>query len=78
MGIVAVVAISAVPLIRIGITCMFLYLISGLAEVVADEKIVYVLEQMGDSCKVLFASVASVVVMLIIGFTITMRIGIPT
>ena len=78
LGIVAVVAISAVPLIRIGITCMFLYLISGLAEVVADEKIVYVLEQMGDSCKVLFASVASVVVMLIIGFTITMRIGIPT
>ena len=78
LGIVAVVVISAVPLIRIGITCMFLYIISGLAEVVADEKIVYVLEQMGDSCKVLFASVASVVVMLIIGFTIAMKIGTPT
>lgn len=77
LGIIAVIGIAAVPLIRIGITCMFLYLISGLAEVVADEKIVYVIEQMGDSCKVLLAAVASVVVMLIIGFTITMKIGVP-
>lgn len=78
LGIFAVLAISIAPLIKIGITCIFIYLLSGLAEVVADEKIVYVLEQMGDSCKVLLASVSSVVVMLIIGFTITMKIGISS
>ena len=78
LGIFAVLTISIVPLIKIGITCLFIYLLSGLAEVVADEKIVLVLEQMGDSCKVLLASVSSVVVMLIIGFTITMKLGIST
>lgn len=77
LGVFAVIAIAITPIIRIGITCMFLYFISGLAEVVADEKIVYVLEQMGDSCKVLLAAVSSVVVMLIIGITITMKIGVP-
>ena len=44
---------------------------------VSDNKIVYVLEQMGDSCKVLLAAVATVTVMLIIGFTIAMKIGVP-
>ena len=72
---IGVIFISAVPLIRIGITTLLFYLISGLAEAVADKKIVYVIEQMGDSCKVLFASIATVVMMLIIGITITMRIG---
>ena len=75
LGMIGVIFISAVPLIRIGITTLLFYLISGLAEAVADKKIVYVIEQMGDSCKVLFASIATVVMMLIIGITITMRIG---
>lgn len=75
LGIVAVFVIGVVPIIKIGIVTMFIYLISGIAEIVADQKIVYVLEQMGDSCKVLLASIASVSMMLIIGFTITMRIG---
>ena len=75
LGMIGVIFIAAVPLIRIGITTLLFYLISGLAEAVADKKIVYVIEQMGDSCKVLFASIATVVMMLIIGITITMRIG---
>lgn len=78
IGVVGIMVIAAVPLIRIGLTTIFIYLISGLAEIVADEKIVYVLEQMGDSCKVLLASVTTVVIMLIIGFSITMKIGVPT
>lgn len=78
LGMIGVIFITAVPLIRIGLTTIFLYLISGLAEVVADKKIVYVIEQMGDSCKVLLASMATVVMMLIIGFTITMRIGMTS
>ena len=75
LGIVAVFVIGVVPILKIGVVTMFLYLISGVAEIVADQKIVYVLEQMGDSCKVLLASIASVSMMLIIGFTITMKIG---
>lgn len=74
---IAVIFIGALPLIKIGITMMFFYLAGGLAEIVADPKIVYVLEQMGDSCKVLLAAVAAVTVMLIIGLTISMKIGLP-
>lgn len=77
VGVIALLIIGALPLIRIGITMLFFYLAGGLAEVVADKKIVYVLEQMGDSCKVLFAALATVTVMLIIGVTISMKIAIP-
>lgn len=77
VGMIAIIFIGALPLIKIGITMMFFYLAGGLAEIVADQKIVYVLEQMGDSCKVLLAAVAAVTVMLIIGLTISMKIGLP-
>lgn len=77
VGVIALIIIGILPLIRIGITMMFFYLAGGLAEVVADKKIVSVLEQMGDSCKVLFAALASVTVMLIIGITISMKIAMP-
>lgn len=77
VGVIALIIIGILPLIRIGITMMFFYLAGGLAELVADKKIVCVLEQMGDSCKVLFAALASVTVMLIIGITISMKISMP-
>ena len=75
---IAVFLIGLMPLVRIGITMMFFYFAGGLAEMVSDKKIVYVLEQMGDSCKVLLAAVATVMIMLIIGVTISMKIGLPT
>ena len=78
LGVIGTIFIAATPLIRVGLTTLFIYLISGLAEIVADEKIVYVLEQMGDSCKVLLASITTVLIMLIIGFTITMKLGVPS
>lgn len=77
VGVIALLIIGVLPLIRIGITMMFFYLAGGLAEIVADKKIVCVLEQMGDSCKVLFAALASVTVMLIIGITISMKVSMP-
>ncbi len=78
VGMIVIILIGLTPLIRIGITMMFFYFAGGLAEMVSDQKIVYVLEEMGDSCKVLLASLATVIVMLIIGVTITMKIAIPT
>ena len=78
VGTIAIILIGLMPLIRIGITMLFFYFAGGLAEIVSDKKIVYVLEQMGDSCKVLLAAIATVMVMLIIGITISMRVGLPT
>ena len=73
LGIIAVFSIAITPLIKTGIILVFFYILSGIAEMVADKKIVCVIEQMGDSCKVLFACLASIMMMLIIGFTITMK-----
>lgn len=78
VGTFAILLIGLMPLIRVGITMLFFYFAGGLAEIVSDKKIVYVLEQMGDSCKVLLASLVTVMVMLIIGITISMQVGLPT
>ena len=46
-----------------------------MCEVIADEKIVKVLEQMAGSFKILLAILASVATMLIIGVTIVIKIS---
>lgn len=47
---------------------------AALSEPIADKKIVSVLEQMGDTFKVLLAMVCSISVMLIIGLTLVIKI----
>ena len=50
------------------------YITSGVCELVADKKIVQVISQMGDTFKILFAILSTVIVMLIIGFTIILKL----
>ena len=47
---------------------------AGICEPIADKKIVSVLEQMGDTFKVLFGMVCTISVMLIIGLTLVIKI----
>ena len=47
---------------------------AALSEPIADKKIVSVLEQMGDTFKVLLALVSTIAVMLIIGLTLAIKI----
>ena len=51
------------------------YLGSAICQPIADEKIVKLLEQMGDTFKVLLAILCSISVMLIIGTTLVMKIS---
>lgn len=47
-----------------------------MCEVIADKKIVNILEQMGDTFKILFGIMVSISLMMIIGITIIMKISI--
>ena len=51
------------------------YIGSAICEPIADEKIVKLLGQMGDTFKVLLAILCSLSVMLIIGTTLVMKIS---
>ena len=51
------------------------YIGSAICQPIADEKIVKLLEQMGDTFKVLLAILCSISVMLIIGTTLVMKIS---
>lgn len=49
-------------------------LTAALSETIADKKIVSVLEQMGDTFKVLLGMLCTISVMLIIGLTLVIKI----
>ena len=74
VGVIVVLFICISPIIKL-LGLMFMYnLASAICEPIADEKIVKLLEQMGNTFKMLFAIVCSVSAMLIIGITLVIKI----
>lgn len=74
IGIIIIVGIVLLPMIKI-LTLWFSFkLTSAMCEVVADNKIVKLMEQVADSYKVLLAVLCSVSIMFIIGITIVIKI----
>lgn len=74
IGIIVVIAICALPIIKLGVMSFSFNLAAALSEPIADKKIVSVLEQMGDTFKVLLGMVCTISVMLIIGITLVIKI----
>lgn len=62
------------PIIKLAIMSISFHLVSALSEVIADKKIVSILEQMGDTFKVLLGMVSAISIMLIIGLTLVIKI----
>lgn len=73
-GIFVVISICIIPIVKLGIMSIAFNLSAALSEPIADKKIVSVLEQMGDTFKVLLALVSTIAVMLIIGLTLAIKI----
>ena len=69
------VGIVGVIIIILATLTIFYHLTAALCQPIADGKIVKLLEQMGDTFKILLAIVCSVSVMLIIGITLVVRIS---
>jgi len=73
-GIFVVLSICIMPIIKLSIMSISFNLVAALSEVIADKKIVSILEQMGDTFKVLLGMVSAISVMLIIGLTLVIKI----
>lgn len=75
IGVIVIIGICIAPIIKLLILMGVYYIGAALCQPIADEKIVKLLEQMGDTFKVLLAILCSVSVMLIIGTTLVMKIS---
>lgn len=63
------------PIIKLTILMLMYKITAAVAQPIADEKIVGVIEQMSDTFKVLLAILFSISVMLIIGITLIIKIS---
>lgn len=74
VGVFVVIAICVGPIIKLVILMGLYYLAGAVCQPIADEKIVKLLEEMGNTFKILLAIMCSVSVMLIVGTTLVLKI----
>lgn len=75
VGVVVIIGICIVPIIKLILLMTTYYIGSAVCEPIADEKIINLLGQMGDTFKILLAILSSIAVMLIIGTTLVIKIS---
>ena len=75
VGVIVVLGICIVPIIKLVVIMATYYIGSAMCQPIADEKIVKLLAQMGDTFKVMLAILSSISVMLIIGTTLVIKVG---
>ena len=75
VGVIVIVGICITPIIKLVLLMITYYIGSAICEPIADEKVVKLLSQMGDTFKILLAILCSLSVMLIIGITLVMKIS---
>ena len=75
LGVIVIVGICITPIIKLVLLMATYYIGSAICEPIADEKIVKLLSQIGDTFKILLAILCSLSVLLIIGTTLVMKIS---
>lgn len=75
VGILVVVGICITPILKLALLSFTYYIASCVCQPIADEKIVGLLDSIGDTFKILLAIIFCVSVMLIIGLTIVMKVS---
>lgn len=74
IGVIIIIGIVVIPILKLGVLWISFYILSGICEIVADQKIVKLIGQISDSYKILLAILFSVSCMFIIGITIVLKI----
>lgn len=74
IGVIIIVTICIGPIIKLAVLMGLYYLTGAICQPIADEKIVKLLEEMGNTFKMLLAIMCSVSVMLIVGTTLVIKI----
>lgn len=75
VGVIILIGIAIVPIIKLTVLMAIYYLGVALCQPIADDKIIKLLDQMGDTFKTLLAIMCSVSVMFIIGTTLIINIS---
>ena len=75
VGVFVVISICMVPIIKLLTLMGVYYLGAALCQPIADEKIIKLLEQIGETFKLLLAIMCSILAMVIIGLTIVIKIS---
>lgn len=75
VGVIIIIGICAGPIIKLAVLMGVYYLAGAVCQPIADEKISKLLEEMGNTFKMLLAIMCSVSVMLIIGTTLVIKIS---
>lgn len=74
IGIIIILGIVLLPIIKLVVLLVAFKLVAAVCEVVADTKIVKLIDQIADSYKILLAILFSTSIMFIIGITIVIKI----
>lgn len=78
VGVFIIIGICITPIIKLSILSLAYYITSCICEPIADERIIGLLDSIGDTFKILLAIIFCVSIMLIIGLTIVMKISNST
>ena len=74
IGVIILAGIVILPILKLAVLWISFHVLSGVCEVVADEKIVKLIGQISDGYKVMLAILFSVSVMFMIGITLVLKI----
>ena len=75
VGILVIVSISIMPIIKMSLITITYSIATALAEPIADKKIIKLLEQIGDTFKVLLGILFLITAMFLIGVAIVIKIS---
>ena len=74
VGVIVVIGICITPIIKLLMLMIMYYLAGAICQPIADEKIVKLLEEMGNTFKMLFAILCSISVMLVVRTTLVINV----
>ena len=75
IGVIVIIGICLLPIVKLAVFTIMYSVSSAIIEPLADDKIVTLLEEMGDIFKLLLAIICSVSALLIIGITLVIKIS---
>lgn len=75
VGVIIIIGICVIPIVKLTVLMIIYYLGAAICQPIADEKIIKLLDQMGDTFKTLLAILCSISVMFIIGVTLVIKIS---
>lgn len=75
VGVVIIISICIVPILKLSVLTILYKLVASISEVIADAKIVKLLDEMGDIFKILLGILFTIFFMVIIGTTLLIKMS---